>query len=324
MQEPEEKSVVVIEDPTATKTEIDRSAHQPFNVGKFSSVAKQTVDDLALDSDDSALSDSPPPVKPAAQRGKAKRASSARNKKLIVKSESESESGSDFNPNDNDYAMNSEDEERQMVDAIAASLDDDEDAPRSGRSAPKKPAQARGKKETLREKLARAADCELQTQATGALLMGAARAKRPIREDDVASNSPFPATASEIAAENATSGSATPFNELSLSEDDSDDDFNSDSSLEVPLKKGRRIGGRRLGDGEQPDSPAYGIEGLEDMDAETSLKTYREIKEAQKRKRREQEEALKPIREAERALKKELGRKLTNGERNMIRLQHVS
>ena len=40
--------------------------------------------------------------------------------------------------------------------------------------------------------------------------------------------------------------------------------------------------------------------------------------------RKKHEEVMKPIKEAERLLKKKLGRKLTNGERNFIRLEHVS
>ena len=49
-----------------------------------------------------------------------------------------------------------------------------------------------------------------------------------------------------------------------------------------------------------------------------------ERREKNRQERKAHEEKMKPIKAAEQALKKKLGRKLTNGERNFIRLEHVS
>lgn len=65
-------------------------------------------------------------------------------------------------------------------------------------------------------------------------------------------------------------------------------------------------------------------EDLDALDDETREMTLTRMKEQRASKRAEEKEKMKPIRKAEAALKKELGRKLTNGEKNSIRLVLVS
>ena len=98
---------------------------------------------------------------------------------------------------------------------------------------------------------------------------------------------------------------------------------------EVGLRKkpaGRKRGwgaGRRLDDGDiELGEMDPGL--LDDMDLETRSMTLASMR-AKKRAERDRENELnKPIKAREKELKKELGRKLTNGEKNLIRLQHVS
>lgn len=59
------------------------------------------------------------------------------------------------------------------------------------------------------------------------------------------------------------------------------------------------------------------------MDTE-ALQDYERIKEEKRAARRAREEEVAPFKKKERVMKKELGRKLTNGEKNLIRLEHVS
>jgi hypothetical protein len=98
--------------------------------------------------------------------------------------------------------------------------------------------------------------------------------------------------------------------------------------------KGATVGakgrGRRLGDGEEvedsvdmSDDESDEME-LEGMDEETRIMTLQDMKEKKRAQKRQNEEKMKPIKEEERKLSKKLGRKLTNGERNLIRLVKVS
>ncbi|RSH93684.1 hypothetical protein EHS25_006331 [Saitozyma podzolica] len=87
--------------------------------------------------------------------------------------------------------------------------------------------------------------------------------------------------------------------------------------------KGR---GRRLGDGEEVEDSADMSDDesdemeLEGMDEETRIMTIQDMKEKRRAQKRKNEEKMKPIKEEEKKLSKELGRKLTNGEKNLIRL----
>lgn len=92
--------------------------------------------------------------------------------------------------------------------------------------------------------------------------------------------------------------------------------------------KGRKLGDdsaqpSEVSDGEGDDS-GMAEEDLDALDDETREMTLQKMKEARSNKRADEREKMKPIRKAEAALKKELGRKLTNGEKNSIRLVLVS
>jgi hypothetical protein len=93
--------------------------NQPFNIGTFSSVKKSTAADLALSADElEDLKAVAPPRKraPRASKAKAKAAVKALDSsedELTLKSESEEEDG--------DFAMNSDDEEKQVARAVKAS-----------------------------------------------------------------------------------------------------------------------------------------------------------------------------------------------------------
>lgn len=64
-------------------------------------------------------------------------------------------------------------------------------------------------------------------------------------------------------------------------------------------------------------------EDLDALDEETRMTTLKDMKEKRREKKKADEERLAPIKKEEARMKKELGRKLTNGERNIIRLVRV-
>lgn len=109
-----------------------RPDYQPFNVGKFSTVRKEKAEDLALDSDDSALSDSTEEVKPKKTTRATKAKSKGRGKaKKADSDESAFELGDEV---EDDSAMDSEAEEKQLKSAIKESLGERGRAAGSSRS----------------------------------------------------------------------------------------------------------------------------------------------------------------------------------------------
>lgn len=88
--------------------------------------------------------------------------------------------------------------------------------------------------------------------------------------------------------------------------------------------KGRKLGDSTPGSGSEVEDESMAEEDLDALDDETREMTIQKMKEGKAAKRAEEKEKMKPIRKAEAALKKELGRKLTNGEKNSIRLVLVS
>lgn len=113
--------------------------------------------------------------------------------------------------------------------------------------------------------------------------------------------------------------------------DESDlSDFSDDSSIALRGKGAKKSkgksgwgAGRRLENGEaEPGELDPGL--LDDMDVETRARNLQEMRERHKKHKAEQELVMKPIRNAEKELKAKLRRKLTQGEKNLIRLQHVS
>ncbi len=159
------------------------------------------------------------------------------------------------------------------------------------------------------------------------LLLIPERAAKPQADDnaefsdsDDSVYTPEPKSASSAArTPNGASGSATPMDSEDESDAESSDLSDSDDS-DVPLKKGKKRwgAGRRLETGEldvgQVDPAMWDDQDLEAVAARRA---------AAREKRRADELKDKPIKAREKALKKELGRRLTNGEKNLIRLQHV-
>ena len=88
--------------------------------------------------------------------------------------------------------------------------------------------------------------------------------------------------------------------------------------------KGRKLGDSTPGSGSEVEDESMAEEDLDALDDETREMTIQKMKEGKAAKRAEEKEKMKPIRKAEAALKKEVGRKLTNGEKNSIRLVLVS
>ena len=130
-----------------------------------------------------------------------------------------------------------------------------------------------------------------------------------------------------------STGQATPHEPTGLSREDSPlsglssegSDYDSDDSDAVvakpkPARRGRvsRGRGQRLDGAEVDDNGEPWM-----MDTE-ALQDYERIKEEKRAARRAREEEVAPFKKKERVMKKELGRKLTNGEKNLIRLEHVS
>jgi hypothetical protein len=70
------------------------------------------------------------------------------------------------------------------------------------------------------------------------------------------------------------------------------------------------------------DMSEYDEGALAGLDSEQRAAAIRKMR--VRRDKRQHEELMKPIRKKEKQLKQALGRKLTNGERNLIRLEHVS
>lgn len=112
-----------------------------------------------------------------------------------------------------------------------------------------------------------------------------------------------------------------------LSESEAEEsDFGSD----VPKRKGKGKGkgqgrfagrGNRLDGGKVSDLPVLDLDG---MDEETRIMTLEKIKADRREERQRWKEAKAPLHKKYAALKKEIGRKLTNGEKNWIQLSMVS
>lgn len=107
-----------------------RPTHQPFNVGKHSTVRKESAAGLELDSDDSAFSDSPEPVKPAKGKAKGKGKAAPKGRKR-ARTATESEYS---DPADDDFAMDSDEEEKQLAKALGESVKQEVDVTLSNSS----------------------------------------------------------------------------------------------------------------------------------------------------------------------------------------------
>ena len=127
---------------------------------------------------------------------------------------------------------------------------------------------------------------------------------------DLESESEFEAAASESS--------------LSTAEETASEATATDSEDYAPSRR-RRGGGS--GSGKQGKKGRGGRSDeldLEGMDEETKFMTLQKLKEKRKADKAIFEDEMAPVRRQEAKMKKELGRKLTNGEKNIIRLVLVS
>lgn len=119
--EPEPSSSNGVKRSAFSKHEASKE-NQPFNIGTHSTVKKQTASDLALSADE--LEDLKSIPEPKAKKARAPRLSKAKAKaavKALDSSEDELALKSESEEGDDDFAMDSDDEEKQVQQAIKAS-----------------------------------------------------------------------------------------------------------------------------------------------------------------------------------------------------------
>lgn len=146
-----------------------RPEHQPFNVGKFSSVRKEKVDELALDSDDSIFDEEKKSGKKGSRTAKPKGKPRGKGKKAADESEESDHVKEEI---DDDFAMDSDAEDKQLQKAIKESMAQDIKPGTSSRSSSlsvRGKGRGRGKSQavggrnnsaTLRKAAAKAAESE--------------------------------------------------------------------------------------------------------------------------------------------------------------------
>ncbi|WVW86615.1 hypothetical protein I302_108668 [Kwoniella bestiolae CBS 10118] len=304
------------------KSKVDPTEQAPFNIGKFSSVSKAQVSDLALS-----------PLETKSARGRLPRASKGKAKKEMTPPLTDEETEYDAEAG---YAMDSEEEENQLKRAIKASTQKSKTStrsrsnPSSGTATPTKGARkSTGNQTALRAAVAKAAEKRLtkngkSTPSTrGNTSAGditprsvgsnAATDITPLSDDD----SGLSTVLSDISADEA---------QITDSEDDmSESEYDSDDSLALQSKKkkGRFAGkGRSLADGKTYEELAdeLGSEG-EGLDPDEMRKmSIKKMRDKARSERRKADADAAPRKKKERELSKKLGRKLTNGEKNLVAL----
>lgn len=103
------------------KAKKDKHAAQPFNIGKYSRVAKASTSELALSDNDA---DVDPPTKPKAAKAPRKPRASAAKAKAAPKPRAKVETSylsEDLDAVNDEFAMDSDEEERQLKAAIQMS-----------------------------------------------------------------------------------------------------------------------------------------------------------------------------------------------------------
>ncbi|WWC65602.1 uncharacterized protein I303_108222 [Kwoniella dejecticola CBS 10117] len=302
------------------KSKVDPKEQAPFNIGKFSSVSKAQASDLALDA----------PAKrtrlPRASKGKA------------VKQEETpplTDEESAYAEEDDDggaYAMDSDEEEKQLKEAIKASTKKAKSST-NGSSTASTPAKGarktRGNQAALRSAVARAAEKRLK---------GKNGITTPSTRGNTTNGDVTPRSVGSTGATDVTplsdddSGLSTALSEISdeeaqFTDSDMDSDDSEESLILSSRKKGSAKKGKFAGKGLTLDGRTYeemadelGSEG-EGLDPDEMREmTLRKMREKHRRDRKKAEEAAAPRKKKERELSKKLGRKLTNGERNLIAL----
>ncbi|WWD04077.1 hypothetical protein V865_002142 [Kwoniella europaea PYCC6329] len=304
------------------KAKVHPAEQAPFNIGKFSSVSKAQTSDLEFDA-------------PKTTRGRLPRASKGKAKKELTPPLTDEET--EFEE-DAGYAMDSDEEEKQLKQAIKASTQRSKttsktrsNASTSGTSTPTgSTRKTKGNQAALRAAVAKAA--EKRFQGTNGTNTPSTRGRDMTPRSEVATDmtplsdddSGLSTVLSDISADEA---------QITDSEEDdaSDLDFPSDDSSDVkPRKKARKSGGngrfagkgRSLADGKWIEELAdeLGSEG-EGLDPdEMKMMSLRKMREKARLERKRYEEAAAPRKKKEKELSQKLGRKLTNGEKNLVAL----
>ncbi|ORY35020.1 SNF2 family N-terminal domain-domain-containing protein [Naematelia encephala] len=277
---------------------------QPFNIGKHSAVSKSDVASLALESDEE---------KPLAKGRSAKGKGRSKTKAKAV-----SPDPLDDMELDADYAMGSDDEDNQLKIALKLSTEVDESSPASSSRAT---SVSRGKgrggakgRVNMRKAAASAASQRVRT---------AQRQATPESIDASPDDSVSDFGGSDI----------TPLSALDDSEseavesEESGDAWSDDSDAGPKRKKAKKTKGKWKGKGRRLDGvvdlsdPNTPID-LDGMDEETRTATIQKINQKRREDWKKAEEERKPIKDKQKKLKKQLGRKLTNGEKNFVALSH--
>ena len=285
---------------------------QPFNIGKFSAVSKSNLSDLALSDDEDVE--------------QARQAHAVKGKRKLTPSPSEDEA----------FAMDSEEEEIQLDKAIRASKGSAQSRWKEkvkgkaggGKTVKPQPAK-KGNGRALRVAVARAADSTCSAISASTRLMALTERARAERGAATPSSldSPKEPTPSSNDGESEFEGSQLTESELSSLSAESEASESSGSDRSIPIRHAARKRkfqgkgkGRRL-DGGLVDEDGVDLSKMSEEERTTTIETMR----AKKREERKAwEEARAPLKNKQEALQKELGRKLTNGERNFIALSFVS
>ncbi|WWD20072.1 hypothetical protein CI109_104546 [Kwoniella shandongensis] len=300
ISEEEEEQIEAFKPKPKAKGKAQKPAHQPFNVGKHSNVKKASAASLAFDK----------PKRAAATKPKGK----GKGKKVLTPpaSDEEEKTESEFEaPDDEDYAMDSDQETKQLNKAI-------EESTKAATRA------KRGNQKALRAAVARAAEKRNKSSrgdVTPSTKGQASGTVTPWSGDSSAVNDADITPLSDD--DTGLSSLPSDFSEAEYSSDDSD--------VSVPKTKkgkGKANGNKKFQgrgqtlDGKWDDELAdeLGSEG-EGLDPdERRVMTIKKMRAKAREERKQAEEEAQPRKMKEKELSKKLGRKLTNGEKNLVAL----
>lgn len=284
----------------ASRDKVKVKAEPPFNIGKYSRVSKASPSSLALEE------------KPAPARGRGKGKGT-----LSVKTEDESSV--------KEYALDTDEEEEQYHKAIEASMDMTPETSTasssraSSLSASKARGKAKGKSNIPLQRLKRAVtNSAKKRQQLDSASIDPSRTASPSSDDA----SSFALSDSEDQATDAATTSA-------LSDDSAAEDAYEDAPLRKSKKKPLKRTTSKVQTKKTQSANKQSGSALEDSDEAQDLSDdeqpdwmdqggYDDREDEAEWKQRMRD--LNAIREEEAELKRKVGRKLTNGERNYIRL----
>ncbi|WVO13666.1 hypothetical protein L204_101287 [Cryptococcus depauperatus] len=270
---------------------------QPFNIGKWSSVTKSSIADLQ----DSSVSSCSRKI----SRGKRRAQYAGSNDEITNESEYEETE---------DYAMDSDEEALQLSKTIKLSL-----SRRDSDQRPRKKTNRLARKATI----ANAAQ-NILGQSSNATPIGTGTVT-PLPDDDtVPSNSEFEKSES-TAEENSFTESEEDIplarNQASARARGGAKDISRAKSSNARSKTKKFQGkGRKLDAGSDADEIS-GSESISESTTDLSdpdMPHYQKLAAKKRKERRKQAKVAAPRKEKERELQKKLGRKLTNGEKNLI------